>query len=102
MNRITLRLDWREDGNTAESFIGYNDVSLASTRSQVVDQTTVMAAAGGVCSSTKELLVYYTALLKALSHQLQVGKPLDGSPFKQLARIFAGHASIPTSTFHHR
>ncbi|KAK4454464.1 beta-lactamase/transpeptidase-like protein [Podospora aff. communis PSN243] len=95
IKRTTLRPDWREDGNTAESFIGYNDASMAPIRSQVVDQTTVMAAAGGVCSSTKQLLVYYTALLKALSHQLRVGTPLEGSPFKQLAKIFSGHVSIP-------
>ncbi len=69
MRRTTLSPEWREDGNTAEGFIGLSDYSSISICSQVVDQTTVMAPAGGVCSTTKELLVYYSALLKAVAHQ---------------------------------
>ena len=96
MSRTTLSPGWREDGNAAEGFIGLSDSSLIPILSQVVDQTTVMAPAGGVCSTTKELLIYYSALLQALARQFQGGgKPLSGSPFKQLAKIFAGHTSLP-------
>jgi CubicO group peptidase (beta-lactamase class C family) len=94
MNRTRLDPGWREDSNIAEGFMGLNDATLLPIRSQTADSSTIMGPAGGVCSTTKDLLLYYGSLLTAMKHEIN-GEKTAPSPFKQLGTIFQGHVPMP-------
>ena len=100
MNRTSSSQTWRELPNVAEGFSALPDASLFPVLTQTVDDSTIMGAAGGVCSSLNDLLIYYGSLLDATSQQLANGTTSSrGSLFKQLETIFSGHAVLNPSPY---
>ena len=93
MSRTTLDPEWRDDANAAQGFIGLNDASKIPIKSQTVDSTTIMGAAGGVCSTTKELLIYYKGLLAAIKDEID-GTAAKPGVFKELGTLFKGHITL--------
>ena len=93
MTRTRLDPNWGEDENAAQAFIGRNDASLVPVKTQVMDHTTIMAPAGGVCSTTKDLLKYYDTLLGAIKDEIDGTQP-PKPVFKQIGTIFRGHTPM--------
>ncbi|PVH81583.1 beta-lactamase/transpeptidase-like protein [Cadophora sp. DSE1049] len=93
MTRITLAPEWREDANAAQGFSGLPDASLIPIRSQECDSSTLIEAAGGVCSSTKELLLYYGGLVAAMKQEID-GAPASSPVFKGLKTLYQGHITV--------
>ncbi|KAM0479006.1 hypothetical protein ACHAPX_004985 [Trichoderma viride] len=52
-----------------------------------------MASGGGVCSTIKDLLVYYNAILSAIKDEID-GKRPESPIFKQIGTILKGHAPM--------
>ncbi|KAL8652890.1 MAG: hypothetical protein Q9226_004076 [Calogaya cf. arnoldii] len=90
---------WQED-NVAEGFSGLESGQLHPVKSQIVWDSTIMGAAEGVCSSVNELLLYYTALMKA-SHQTSTGTNSDtaSAPFSEVQTLLSPHAVLSQPSF---
>ncbi|KAM0445942.1 hypothetical protein ACHAO4_009529 [Trichoderma viride] len=93
MTRTRLDPQWGEDGNAAQGFIGRNNASLIPIKTQVTDYSTIMAPGGGVCSTIKDLLVYYNAILSAIKDEIDRKRP-ENPIFKQIGTIFKGHTPM--------
>ncbi|KAL9010197.1 MAG: hypothetical protein Q9173_004844 [Seirophora scorigena] len=100
MTRTTTSASWREQDNIAEGFSGLEDGKLHAITSQLVDDSSIMGSAGSVCTSVNELLVYYTALMKALGHTT-VDRKLDATsnPFREVQTLLSSHAVLTPAPF---
>lgn len=100
MARTTTSASWREPDNVAEGFSGLKDGKLHAITSQLVDDSSIMGSAGGVCTSVNELLVYYTALMKALVHTT-VDRKLDATsnPFREVQTLLSSHTVLTPAPF---
>ncbi|KAI4117397.1 MAG: hypothetical protein LQ345_002361 [Seirophora villosa] len=100
MTRTTTSAGWREQDNVAEGFSGLEDGKLHAITSQLVDDSSTMGSAGGVCTRVNELLVYYLALMKASGHTT-VDRKLDATlnPFREVQTLFSPHAVLTPAPF---
>ena len=93
--------DWRADSNIAEGFSGMLDSEPLPVTSQDVNDGTIMGPAGGVCSSTKELLIYYKALMDSLEQSSASTSPSNVNDkcglIAEADNLFASHATIYSS-----
>lgn len=100
MSRTTTSACWKDQDNTAEGFSGLEAGRLHPITSQVVNDSTIMGAAGGVCSCINELLVYYTALMEA-SHRTGTERVLDAAsnPFREVQTLLSPHPVLTPPPF---
>ncbi|KAL8676288.1 MAG: hypothetical protein Q9186_007182 [Xanthomendoza sp. 1 TL-2023] len=100
MRRTTTSAHWRQQDNVAEGFSGLESGKPHPITSQVADDSSIMGPAGGVCTSINELLVYYTALMKA-SHQPEFDNKSNvaSNPFGDVQTILSPHAVLTPPPF---
>ncbi|KAL8811461.1 MAG: hypothetical protein Q9223_001710 [Gallowayella weberi] len=100
MKKTTTSAHWRQQDNVAGGFSGINAGKPHPITSQVADDSSIMGPAGGVCTSVNELLVYYTALMKA-SHQTEPDSKTNSAsnPFGDVQTSLSPHAVLTPPPF---
>lgn len=99
MRRTTTQAGWKSLPNAAQGFMALEDTSHLAFDAEELDDSTIIGAAGAVCSSVKELILYYRAWMEAYNHQkANLTTSTPGSPFKQVPIVSSAHADLPFPT----